>query len=178
MDIKNLAKQYAYSQLTTKNSKNDITLASSSELDVNVHGVAEAKGVGAKATSSVKNQINRANNVDLAGKIKTEGNINVYAGYDKNYNISKTNSKAIADAKSHAAAASATATIEKNEVKFNNAIREFKNNLAKLEGKVNKEVSTGLNQVDWYTDKYTWHSSEKAYKKLTYQSKKGEKNKK
>ncbi|CAL7880126.1 Leukotoxin LktA family filamentous adhesin [Fusobacterium necrophorum subsp. funduliforme] len=178
MDIKNLAKQYAYSQLTTKNSKNDITLTSSSELDVNVHGVAEAKGVGAKATSSVKNQINRANNVDLAGKIKTEGNINVYAGYDKNYNISKTNSKAIADAKSHAAAASATATIEKNEVKFNNAIREFKNNLAKLEGKVNKEVSTGLNQVDWYTDKYTWHSSEKAYKKLTYQSKKGEKNKK
>ena len=178
MDIKNLAKQYAYSQLTTKNSKNDITLASSSELDVNVHGVAEAKGVGAKATSSVKNQINRANNVDLAGKIKTEGNINVYAGYDKNYNISKTNSKAVADAKSHAAAASATATIEKNEVKFNNAIREFKNNLAKLEGKVNKEVSTGLNQVDWYTDKYTWHSSEKAYKKLTYQSKKGEKNKK
>lgn len=178
MDIKNLAKQYASSQLITKNSKNNITLASSSESNVNVHGVAEARGAGAKATVSVKNQINRTNNVDLAGKIKTEGNINVYAGYDKNYNISKTNSKAIADAKSHAAAASATATIEKNEVKFNNAIREFKNNLARLEGKANKKTSVGSNQVDWYTDKYTWHSSEKAYKKLTYQSKRGEKGKK
>lgn len=49
--------------------KNNITLASSSESNVNVHGVAEARGAGAKATVSVKNQINRTNNVDLAGKL-------------------------------------------------------------------------------------------------------------
>ncbi|HEY4532830.1 MAG TPA: leukotoxin LktA family filamentous adhesin [Fusobacterium sp.] len=172
MDIANLTKQYAYSQLTTKNSKKDITLASSSQLDVNVHGSAEAKGAGAKSSAHVKNLINRGDHVDLAGKMKTEGQINVYAGYDKNHNISKMNSKATASSKSYAAAAFADATVE-NVVKFNNIARKFNDESVKLEAKkVNTEVSVGANQIDEYIDRYTWHSSEKSFKKLTYRPKK------
>lgn len=160
MNITNLVKQDVGSQLKSK--EKDITLAASNQLNVKVDGKAESKGAGAKSDAHIKNQITRKDGVVLAGKIKTDGNLNVYRGYDKNHQQSEINSDVNVESKSYALAAFAKTYIE-NNVQSQKIAEEEKSKAELAVGKLNVEETEGHRNVNERIDRYTWHSSEKKW---------------
>lgn len=139
IDVKNIVREFNNSKVSTKDSGKDITLASSSELDVTVKAISDSTGGGAKAYSEVENVLERRSDVELVGTTEGKGNLNFYAGYDKNHNISKINMMVEAGSSSHALVASADYKLNNRSTIYNSVHKIGQNGktLASVKGKEN-----------------------------------------
>ncbi|KDE72628.1 leukotoxin LktA family filamentous adhesin [Fusobacterium necrophorum] len=163
IEVDNLVKKYQGSVIGTKNSDQDITIASSSDLDIDLKSVSDAKGAGAKSYSELKSDFRRNNNLEMTGKISTKGKLNLYAGLDKAGNISKTKFNMLAGA-------SSKALIAVSDYKLN--VESDVSNKVSMDGLIynSKEIDikneAGKNDITLTRSRYTWHSSELTTEKL------------
>lgn len=80
--------------------KGGITLAAYDDIDSTVHAEGQVAGLaGAGPTALTEHNIRRTNLVDVKGSIKSQKDINLYAGADKDGKVSTVKQQTIADAR-------------------------------------------------------------------------------